>query len=248
MQNSPYLFSSKAWQAQRQNSLCLFARLSLPLRPQKPRNITMFLRLVLQHRCINRAHLPEGGFKWNGSCNSFLSTEQLTTAEHPFCTLSTREWNIHSLFWSTRLYRDFTHISMQISNQGAGGEIHLESHKLCSSEVPGEVQGTQTQMSLALDHICFPTEKPIHKASSDKTSEFWQHCSKTKSSKRFSLFIVFALNYLALTRAWEVAPHSGCRGLGMSTSERWQTLLAQDTPKRQQPKLQIKPPLHTLFI
>lgn len=83
MQNSPYLFSSKAWQAQRQNSLCLFARLSLPLRPQKPRNITMFLRLVLRHRCINRAHLPEGGFKWNSSCNSFLSTEQLTTAEHP---------------------------------------------------------------------------------------------------------------------------------------------------------------------
>lgn len=131
MQNSPYLFSSKAWQAQRQNSLCLFARLSLPLRPQKPRNITMFLWLVLQHRCINRAYLPEGGFKWNSSPNSSLSTEQMTTAEHPFCTLGTRERNIHSLLWSMCLYRDLTHnISMQISNPGCWW-----GNTPCSSEI-----------------------------------------------------------------------------------------------------------------
>lgn len=138
MQNSTYLFSSKAWQAQRKNSLCVFVGLPLLLRPRKLRTITMFWWLILQHSPINRVYLPQGGFKQSDSHNSSLSAGKMpTTAEHPFCILSTRELkHCHDLLWSTCLYGDKQKtIPCRPLARGGGGDMDLAAQKLSSFKV-----------------------------------------------------------------------------------------------------------------
>lgn len=71
MPTSTDLFSSKAWQAHRQNSLCLFARLSISLQPKANKHHNVACPTSQMHQL----GVPtQRGFEWNNSPNSALYT------------------------------------------------------------------------------------------------------------------------------------------------------------------------------